>query len=207
MATSINFVLQNTNCFFTELRLNFRCVFKNNLACRPGSIEWFKEDQGFMRSYDSAPRPPLSSPFLSAVVSFSHFLWMSPVELTDGRSEGGWGRSQIIRPRETKLNEYSLLSPIGGYIICTVLDSNVMHLHTAYCRAQYRSSLYNVYCTHYSSKIQLCDLCLSWQLTFKRSSDMTEKHVPVLVFINLCLLIKFYLEDISVLSLSFWRNF
>ncbi len=49
------------------------------------SIEWFIEDQAFLRSYDSAPRPP------SSVAGRAYW------------REGGEGgaRSQIMRPRES----------------------------------------------------------------------------------------------------------
>ncbi len=60
------------------------------------SSEWFIEDQAFLRSYDSAPRPP---PPLQQVASLSQSSFVSPVELTDLRFRGrGWGRSRIIRP-------------------------------------------------------------------------------------------------------------
>jgi hypothetical protein len=58
------------------------------------SIEWFIDDQAFLRSYDSAPpAPPLPS---ASCLSFSVFLCVAG-RATDGR---GWARSQIIRQRE-----------------------------------------------------------------------------------------------------------
>ncbi len=55
------------------------------------SIEWFIEDQAFLRSYESSKRPP---PFLlpSPAVSLSQSSSVSPVELSDGRRGAGGGR-------------------------------------------------------------------------------------------------------------------
>jgi hypothetical protein len=49
------------------------------------------EDQAFLRSYDSSPRPPLPPPPLS-VVFLSQSFCVSLVELTDGRRR--WARNQ-----------------------------------------------------------------------------------------------------------------
>jgi hypothetical protein len=45
----------------------------------PEIIEWMVEDQAFLRSYDSAPRPPPSpySPASASCLSFSVFLWVA----------------------------------------------------------------------------------------------------------------------------------
>jgi len=61
------------------------------------STEWLIEDQAFLRSHDSAPRPPLTPLAYQQVVSRSQSSCVSPVELIDGR---GWARSQIIQPQE-----------------------------------------------------------------------------------------------------------
>ncbi len=52
-------------------------------------IESFLEDQAFLRSYDSAPRPPPIPLSRQQVISFSQSSCVSPVELTDRR--GGKG--------------------------------------------------------------------------------------------------------------------
>jgi hypothetical protein len=59
----------------------------------PESIEWFIEDQIYLRSYDSAPRPPPPLPYSrhSSCFSFSVFLYMSPVDFTDRRGGGNGG--------------------------------------------------------------------------------------------------------------------
>jgi hypothetical protein len=67
------------------------------------SIEWFTEDQAFLRSYDSAPRLPPSPPPLSVIkwpLFLSHPACRGSSLLT---GEGGRrrGRSQIRRPRES----------------------------------------------------------------------------------------------------------
>ncbi len=64
------------------------------------SIQWFMEDQVFLRSYDLAPR------------SFSVFLCVAGRAYIDGGGRGrgrGLSRSQIIRPRES-LALYKLLT-------------------------------------------------------------------------------------------------
>ncbi len=60
-------------------------------TCAAESIEWFIEDQAFLRSYDSAPRPPPSPLSRQQLVS----LFSLPV--CPGRA---YRRSQIIRPQE-----------------------------------------------------------------------------------------------------------
>jgi hypothetical protein len=57
----------------------------------PESVEWFTEEQAFLRSYDSAPHPPSSLPPLSGeqFVSLSQSSCVSPVELTYGREKRG----------------------------------------------------------------------------------------------------------------------
>ncbi len=62
------------------------------------SIEWFIEDQAISPSYDLAPQPPSSLPLSYQQLVSS---CVSAVELTDGRGGSGWGRSQIIRMRES----------------------------------------------------------------------------------------------------------
>jgi hypothetical protein len=68
------------------------------------NVKRFIEDLAFLLSYDSAPRPPLTTPPPACCLPFSVFC-VSPVELTNGRGGGGgcgtWVRNQIIRPRES----------------------------------------------------------------------------------------------------------
>ncbi len=66
------------------------------------SIEWFIEGHAFLRSYDLASRPRLPP---SPVSKLSLFLCL-PVcrqssSLTVREGGRGWGRSQIIQPRES----------------------------------------------------------------------------------------------------------
>jgi hypothetical protein len=68
-----------------------------------------------LRSYDSAPRPPVSPLSRQQLVSLSQSSCVSPAELTDVR--GGrrrWARSQIIRPRESLSPELELLLILTG---------------------------------------------------------------------------------------------
>jgi hypothetical protein len=93
-------------------------------------IEWFIEDQAFLRSYDSIPSPPPFSP-----VSKLSLLFLSlPVcrrssLLTDeGDGEGVGARSQIIRPRESlglykSLNRYSGTTSPSAWIRKTIMVS------------------------------------------------------------------------------------
>ncbi len=78
------------------------------------STEWLIDDQAFLRSYGSAPRP---SPYPLApqqVVSLSLSSCVSPVELTD---EERWGRglvkNQILLQRES-LGLYKSFNPHWG---------------------------------------------------------------------------------------------
>jgi hypothetical protein len=74
------------------------------------SIEWFIEDQAFLLSYDSAPRPlppPLSC---QQLVFLSQSSSVSPVELTagEGGGGGGWGAESTARkPSPLKINQYT----------------------------------------------------------------------------------------------------
>ncbi len=68
------------------------------------SIEWFIEDQAFLRSYDSAPFPPSTLPFSSArCLSFSVLMRIAGRAYWRERGDGGrgWARSQIIRSRKS----------------------------------------------------------------------------------------------------------
>ncbi len=71
------------------------CDEHNTAYMERESIEWFLEIQAFLRSSDSAPRPPLTPLSHQKVVSHSQF---SYVLLSDGREGEGQARSQIIRP-------------------------------------------------------------------------------------------------------------
>jgi hypothetical protein len=62
------------------------------------SIEWFIEDQSFSPCYDLAPYSPPPSP--SPVSSLSPPVCRQSSLLTE-EGESGWGRSQIIRMRES----------------------------------------------------------------------------------------------------------
>jgi hypothetical protein len=65
------------------------------------SIELFIEGQVFLLSNDLAPAPPLPSISRQQVVSLAKSSCVSPVELTDMRREREWGKSLIIRRRES----------------------------------------------------------------------------------------------------------
>ncbi len=69
----------------------------------PESIEWFKIDRAFLRSYDSAPHPlpPPPIPWLrEQVVFLSQSFGVLPLEFTDGGGVGEEPNHHIIRPRE-----------------------------------------------------------------------------------------------------------
>ncbi len=66
----------------------------------PESIAWFIEDKAFLRSYNSAPRPPFPPLQQANCLSFAVFLCV------DGQaywreSGGGGGRGAKIQPRKT----------------------------------------------------------------------------------------------------------
>ncbi len=85
--------------FFGKLHMLLKSIIEHDKADR---FEWIIEDQAFSPSYDLAPLllPPLpgSRP---QVVSLYQFPFVLPVELTDVRKGGRWGRSQIIRRQES----------------------------------------------------------------------------------------------------------
>ncbi len=57
---------------------------------------------GFLRSYNSAPRPPPSSPLLSATcLYFSVFLCVAGRAYSEGRGGKGWSWSRITQPKES----------------------------------------------------------------------------------------------------------
>jgi hypothetical protein len=70
----------------------------------PESIELFLEDQAFLRSYDSAPRPSTEK-----VVSLSRSSCVPPVELTDGGVGAGSGRE----PNHTPARKPGLLQTLN----------------------------------------------------------------------------------------------
>ncbi len=70
------------------------------LSLRPASIEWFKEDQAFSPSYDSAPHPPTSPIYRQQAVPLSQSSCMCvacQAYLREGKGVG----SQIKWPRES----------------------------------------------------------------------------------------------------------
>ncbi len=76
--------------------IQLRAVNRTN---NPESIEWFIEDQAFLRSSDSASRPPPSAHFpLASCHSSSVFLCVAGGFLTGGRE---WAMYKIIRLRES----------------------------------------------------------------------------------------------------------
>ncbi len=80
---------------------------------RPESIEWIKEDQPFLRSYDSAPRPPPPSP-LSRLSELSLFLTL-PACVSSGQAYRGGGGWAVIYDSEKAL-------PSTNNSILSVLD-------------------------------------------------------------------------------------
>ncbi len=67
----------------------------------PESIEWLIDDQAILRSYDSAPRPPPSTPPLrQQVVSLSQSSCVLPVKLTEEGEAVGCGRGAKSNDRE-----------------------------------------------------------------------------------------------------------
>ncbi len=70
-------------------------------------IEWFTEDQAFSPSNDMAPPPtqPMHSPLPSISSTRTETHWETDKKTTCWRERGGreWGRSQIIRQRESQV--------------------------------------------------------------------------------------------------------
>jgi hypothetical protein len=103
--------------------LSERCVhFKIRIgwvyeALHTEHIELFIEDQAFLWSYDSAPRPPPPPLSHLQLVSLCQSSCVSPIELTDRRR--GWARSQIIRQRGS-LTLYKILNTIDFIYPCAL---------------------------------------------------------------------------------------
>ncbi len=78
----------------------------------PETIERFVEDQAFLRSYDSAPRPPAPS-HPSSPVSLSQSSCVSTVKLTDdGGGRCGRGAKSWDRVKAWSSMYHSILSDI-----------------------------------------------------------------------------------------------
>ncbi len=96
------------------ISLKWNPSFPEPLLYHPESNEWFIEDQGFLRLYDSAPRPPPSP-----VSNLSHFLivWCRSILLTEEGGRG-WGRSKIDRKKAWSSINLSILSGLTGQLFC-----------------------------------------------------------------------------------------
>ncbi len=92
---------------------NFNLVSNVGISCRPQSIEWFIENQAFLRTYDLAPRPPPSPPPPVSKLYICLCLFLCLASRTYWRERGkGASESQIIRPRES-LALYKLFNTLG----------------------------------------------------------------------------------------------
>ncbi len=73
---------------------------RENQEASPESIEWFIEDQAFLRSYDLAPQPSPSPPLQSeSCLSFSVVLRVAGRAYADGRGGGQGAKSK--QPQES----------------------------------------------------------------------------------------------------------
>ncbi len=90
----------------------------------PESFEWFIESQAFSRSYDSAPRPPPPHfPVSNWVSSTGDTQEDWERETNCWRERGrGWGRSQIIRRRES-LILYKSFNTLFLLFLAEIFDS------------------------------------------------------------------------------------
>ncbi len=72
----------------------------HNFACHPENIEWIMEDQAFLCSYESAPRPP-PPPSLPSATCFSYSVYLCARSSLLAGGGMGWARSQTRRPRDS----------------------------------------------------------------------------------------------------------
>jgi hypothetical protein len=94
---------------------------------KPESTECCIEEQAFLSSSDLAPpsSPPPSPPCQQSV-SISQSLCVSPVELTDGRGERGWRRSQIIWQWESLASlNHSIPSGLNQKVIIALVQKGI----------------------------------------------------------------------------------
>ncbi len=94
----------------------------NTAALFTESIAWFIEAQAFLRSYDSASRPPRCPPSREQVVSLSQSSCVPPVEFTEGpsrvrgRERGGWGAKSYDGEKAWPSINHSLLSALSNMV-------------------------------------------------------------------------------------------
>jgi len=103
-AMSISYEMsQQTVTCLCNCNLELFLLSPNFGGFSPESIQWFIEDQSFLRSYNFAP-PPVSK--LSRLVSLPVFRGLKLL-----RERGGRGRSQIKRPGESLVIYKSFNTP------------------------------------------------------------------------------------------------
>ncbi len=97
------------------------------ICFNPESIEWFTEYQAFLRSHDSAPRPPPNPISRQQLVSLFQSSLVSAAELLTGV------RSQNIRPRESLALYKSLIQSISWHssrkkleVETSIKDNNII---------------------------------------------------------------------------------
>ncbi len=101
-------------------------------GCNTDSIEWFIEDQAFLRSYVSVPRAspsPLSRP---QVVSLSQSFYVWPFELADGRG-GVQGLGKEPRKQES-LALYKLFNTLCWCSKFNIFTLRRQQQHDQWCR-------------------------------------------------------------------------
>ncbi len=112
------------------------------------SIEWFVEDQTFSPLYDLAPPHPLSPPVIKLSLFLSHLVGRR-TEVIDWRGRRGWGRSKIIRLRES-LDLYKLFKTPRQKVsvsccINTRTQGRFTYWHMLLCRFIARNSTLILY--------------------------------------------------------------
>ncbi len=98
----------------------------------PESIERFIEGKAFSRSYDLAPRPPPAHPFPPVNKTEKER------QLADGRGEGGWAKSRIIRLHESLVLFKSFNTLCSHVCICISPPPICTRMYVGTCTVYYR---------------------------------------------------------------------
>jgi hypothetical protein len=109
---------------FCVVTVYFSCLViqlpkRSTIYCKSESIEWFKEDPAFPRSYDSAPHPP--PPPLSSVIKLDQQYTGRPSKrdnlLTEEGKGGGRGaKSYDWKKAWSHMNHSMLAGAIERYL-------------------------------------------------------------------------------------------
>jgi hypothetical protein len=159
---------------------------RSKRLAREESVEWFIEDQAFLQSFDSAPRPPPLPPIPSAsCLSFSVFLCVTS-ELTDGRGGGGWrGAKSYDREKAWPSIYHSLLFGLEcltsdvkvATVLRSILASSADPVDSEWRQMKHCWIKYLKYHKQIRSQSKLCNTILTKKLFYSRKSIFIFKPI------------------------------